>query len=108
MSSTEPTGYIQIEDLERLLGQRSEDQYLYDRLVLLVAKKVFKAGDRVYSAFSLSMSPAERKLIMHRDPFDTVASMLGLDLGAEADNEIYLSRYADLKQTAEWSALTGQ
>jgi hypothetical protein len=54
------------------------------------------------------MSPAERKLIMHRDPFDTVASMLGLDLGAEADNQIYLSRYADLKQTAEWSALTGQ
>lgn len=108
MSNSDILGFLNAGAFESALGiQNAGDIYLYDRLVRLVAEKVFEQGERIYSAFSLNMPPAERQLIMHRDPFDMVAILLGIPLGADSNIDVYLERYRNLKVTPEWKALAG-
>lgn len=71
---------------------------------------MFGVTDRALSAFTLTMTPAQRNLVMGRDPFDIVAIRFGYDLGAEGDAALkrLCDAYAQLKTTPDWLAIMGR
>jgi hypothetical protein len=98
-----------VDRLEIRISSAADQAALYDRLVSLIARRVFGVGD-VVSAFTMTMTQAQRDLIMHRDPFDIVAIRLGYDLGAESDALLapYYANYIALKSSPDWVAIVGR